>query len=109
MAADRLSKEVSDVYDKYDPAVLRMVYNTARAAIENNKSISVCGEVAGEAMAIIIFLAFGIKELSMLPALLPKAKKVIKDLSMSELAKLREPILKCRTSKELKHLLKDYY
>lgn len=109
MAADRLSKEVSDVYDKYDPAVLRMVHNTARAAIENNKSISVCGEVAGEAMAIIIFLAFGIKELSMLPALLPKAKKVIKDLSMSELAKLREPILQCRTSKELKHLLKDYY
>lgn len=109
MAADRLSKEVSDVYDKYDPAVLRMVYNTARAAIENNKSISVCGEVAGEAMAIVIFLAFGIKELSMLPALLPKAKKVIKDLSMSELAKLREPILQCRTSKELKHLLKDYY
>lgn len=109
MAADRLSKEVSDVYDKYDPAVIRMVYNTARAAIENNKNISVCGEVAGEALAIIVFLAFGIKDLSMLPALLPKAKKVIKNLSMSELSKLREPILKCRTSKELKHLLKEYY
>lgn len=109
MAADRLSKGVSSVYDKYDPSVIRMVYNSAKAALENNIEISVCGEVAGESLAIIIFLIFGIRELSMLPALLPKAKKIIKNISISELEKYKEAILNCKTSKEIKDLLKEYY
>lgn len=109
MAADRLSKGVASVYDKYDPSVIRMVYNSAKAALENNIEISVCGEVAGESLAIIIFLIFGIRELSMLPALLPKAKKIIKNISISELEKYKEAILNCKTSKEIKDLLKEYY
>lgn len=109
MAADRLSKGVSNVYDKYDPSVIRMVHNTARAALENNIDISVCGEVAGEPLAIAIFLLFGIRELSMLPALLPKAKKIIKNISIAELEKYKDIILNCRTSKEMKELLKEYY
>lgn len=109
MAADRLSKEVSNVYDKYDPSVLRMIYNVARVANEYQKDISVCGEMAGEVLGMIIFLAFGIRELSMLPAFLPKAKRIVKDLSIEELTSYRERILKCKTSKELKELFRNFY
>ncbi len=109
MAADRLSKEVSEVYDKYDPSVIRMIANTADVAIKNNKDISICGEMAGDTLGILIFLTLGVRELSMLPAFLPKAKRIIRDLSMEELHCKKDKLLKCKSSKEVKELFKEYY
>lgn len=109
MAADRLSKEVHDVYDKYNPAVLRMISHTVDAAQKNNKSVSICGETAGEQLGMLIFLSLGVTELSMLPAFLPKAKKLIRSIDISKLRDFKDKILDCRTSNEIKVVLKDFY
>lgn len=105
LAADRLSKEVSYLYDKFNPAVIRLIANTADVALKNNKSISICGEMAGETYGIILFLILGIKELSMLPSSLPKAKKIIMDLDFKNMSIYKEEILNCKTSTEVKNIL----
>lgn len=109
MAADRLSKEVYDVYDKYNPAVLRMIEHTVEAANRENKSVSICGETAGEHLGMLIFLSLGVKELSMLPAFLPKAKKLVKGINISKLKSYKDKILNCKTSEEIKEVLKEFY
>ena len=109
MAADRLSKEVQDVYDKYNPSVIRMIDHTVKAAKGENKSVSICGETAGEQLGMLIFLSLGVTELSMLPAFLPKAKKLVKSIDIERLKTYKESILKCRTAEEIKEVLKDFY
>lgn len=109
MAADRLSKEVQDVYDKYNPSVIRMINHTVKAANDAGKSVSICGETAGEQLGMLIFLSLGVTELSMLPAFLPKAKKIVKNIDIEKLKKYKTKILKCKTSEEIKEVLKDFY
>lgn len=109
MAADRLSKEVQDVYDKYNPSVIRMIDHTVKAAKNENKSVSICGETAGEQLGMLIFLSLGVTELSMLPAFLPKAKKLVKNIDIEKLKTYKEKILNCRTAEEIKEVLKDFY
>lgn len=108
LAADRLSEEVSKIYDSYSPAVLRAVYNIAEAAKKNNKKVSICGEMGGEPRAVLAFLSFGITDFSMLPSFIPKVKKLISTISVDSLEILKNNILKARTSKEIKGILDDY-
>jgi phosphotransferase system enzyme I (PtsI) len=108
LAADRLSDEVAHLYDCYDPAVLRAINMVAEAGIRHGKKVSVCGEMAGDPMAIIAFMSFGIKDLSMLASFLPRAKHLIRNSDMNNIRKLKNEILSCRDSKEVKDLLKNY-
>lgn len=109
MAADRLSKEVSEVYDKYNPAVLRMIDLTVKAAEQHGKAVSICGETAGEQLGMLIFLCLGVKELSMLTTFLPKAKKLVESIDINLLVTYKEKVLNCKTSEEIKEVLKEFY
>lgn len=108
LAADRLSEEVSYIYDNFHPAVMRMINNIAEAAIRAGKKVSVCGEMGGDTMAIVAFLSFGIKDLSMLPSLIPKVKKLLTTVNMEKLKEIKEKILKCKKTAEVKEILNDY-
>ncbi len=108
LAADRLSDEVSNIYDSYDPAVLRAINMVAEAGIRHGKKVSVCGEMAGDPMAIIAFMSFGIKDLSMLASFLPRAKHLIRNTNMSSIRKIKNQILSCRDAKEVKEILQRY-
>ena len=108
LAADRLSEEVSYIYDNFHPAVLRMISNIAEAAINAGKKVSVCGEMGGDTTAIMAFLSFGIKDLSMLSSLIPKVKKIVSTIEIKKLKELKVKILNCKKTSEVKELLNDY-
>ncbi|MGM0508175.1 MAG: phosphoenolpyruvate--protein phosphotransferase [Fusobacteriota bacterium] len=108
LASDRLSEEVSDIYDNYHPAVIRSIANIADNAIKEGIKVSVCGEMAGDKLAMLAFLSFGIKDFSMLPSVTLKIKKIISTISIKDLGELRENILQASTSEELKNILNDY-
>lgn len=108
LASDRLSETVSEIYDNYHPAVLRSINLVAENAIRKNKKVSVCGEMAGDPMAVLAFLSFGIKDFSMLPSLTLEIKKVIKKVEFNNLETLKGKLLKVKTSKEAKQILKKY-
>ncbi len=108
LASDRLSETVSEIYDNYHPAVLRSINLVAENAIIKNKKVSVCGEMAGDPMAILAFLSFGIRDFSMLPLLTLKIKKLIEKVEFNNLKDLKEELLKVKTSKDAKQILKKY-
>lgn len=108
LAADRLSSEVGYLYDEYDPAVLRAINMVAEAGIRNNKKVSICGEMGGTPMAIIALLSLGIKDLSMLSSFIPRAKSIIRNLDMKALEGIKDKLLACGTSDEVREILKRY-
>lgn len=81
MAADRLNPTVAALNDVANPAVMAAIEMTARAGVEAGIMVGMCGEAAGRPDLIQRFVEMGLTELSMSPASIPRAKKVIADLA----------------------------
>lgn len=108
LAADRLSETVSDTYDSYNPAVLRAIYIVKQAADKYGKSVSICGEMAGEQKAIVAFLSMGITNLSMVGGSILAARALVRSLDYTSLKNVKEQILQCSDSNKIKEILKKY-
>ncbi|MBZ4683862.1 MAG: phosphoenolpyruvate-protein phosphotransferase system enzyme [Fusobacteriaceae bacterium] len=105
LAADRLNKLVSDIYDPYDISILNLINHVSEVGKKYNKKVSVCGEMAGEPIAILILIALGIKDLSMLPSFIPRAKKIVKSINLKDIEQYKDKILNAKNSKEIKKLI----
>lgn len=80
MAADRLNPTVAKLNDVSHPAVMAAIEMTAEAGTEAGIMVGMCGEAAGKPELIGEFLRMGLTELSMSPASIPRAKKLIADM-----------------------------
>lgn len=108
LATDRFSQKENELYDYYHPAVLRGINTLAEVGLEKNKKVSVCGEMAGELVGIIVLLSFGIKDLSMAKTFIPRARNIVRKIKFNELGDLKNKILKCKDSTEVKKIVKAY-
>ena len=77
MAADRGHPRLAELNRADQPAVIKMIKLACEAANAAGKWVGVCGEAAGKPELIPLLLSFGVAELSMSPALIPRAKKII--------------------------------
>lgn len=85
LAIDRTDEQVAYLYNPLHPAVLRLIQFATEAANAAGIPVSVCGEMAGDERLAPLLLGFGITELSMSPASLPRVKKRILDITFSAL------------------------
>ena len=65
LAIDRADNEVAALYDPLHPAVLRLIANTINAGVRVGKSVSVCGEMAGDPHLTRLLLGLGLTHFSM--------------------------------------------
>ncbi|RAV04553.1 phosphoenolpyruvate--protein phosphotransferase [Paenibacillus sp. YN15] len=106
LAVDRMNETVSNLYDPYHPAVLRLLKQVADAARAQGIPVSVCGELAGDPEAIPLWLGLGIHELSMsVQCLLPVKEQVLQSDAQAGRSFLAEA-LRLRRSSEIKERLR---
>jgi len=75
LAADRGNERVSNIYDSFHPAVIRLIDMSVKAAKKNKIGIGICGQMGGYPLAIPLLLGLGLRELSVTPFLVPYGKK----------------------------------
>ncbi|MCS4296165.1 phosphotransferase system enzyme I (PtsI) [Comamonas sp. BIGb0152] len=68
LAIDRADEAVSQLYDPFHPAVLRLVAEVIQAATAAGKDVCVCGEMAGDTAMTRLLLGLGLRSFSMQPA-----------------------------------------
>jgi phosphotransferase system enzyme I (PtsI) len=108
LATDRFSQKENELYDYYHPAVLRGINILAEVGKEKSKNVSVCGEMGGELIGIVILLSFGIKDLSMAKTFIPRARNIVRKIKFNDLGELKNKILNCRDSDEVKQTVKSF-
>ena len=86
LAIDRSDHRIAHLYDKFHPAVLRLIATTINAARKAGKPVSVCGEMAGDVDACALLLGMGLTEFSMHPASLLRVKREVLRSDASRLA-----------------------
>jgi phosphocarrier protein FPr len=94
LAAERGNPGLSKFNDALHPAVLQLVRQVCEAAHQYNKWVGVCGELAGDPIAVPVLVGLGVDELSMNPGIIPQVKAVLNSLNISDARKLSEQILK---------------
>lgn len=77
LGIDRADSDVSALYDPLHPAVLRLIASTINAGERFRKSVSVCGEMAGDSHLTRLLLGLGLTEFSMHPRQLLDVKQEI--------------------------------
>ena len=88
LAVDRNNENVSRLYSSLHPAVLKAMQQVVQGAAKSHTPVSVCGELAGEPIGVMVLLGMGIETLSMSVGSLLRAKKVIISFSKVELEEL---------------------
>ena len=107
MAADRMSENVSYLYQPYNPAVLRLVKMTIDGAHKEGKWAGMCGAMAGEEYAAPILLGLGLDEFSMSATQILKARKIINSLSKKEMEEVAAEALNKQTADEVLAFVKE--
>ena len=77
LAIDRADEQVADLYDPLHPAILHLVANTIAQGLAQDKTISVCGEMAGDPSLTRLLLGMGLRSFSMHPTQILAVKQVV--------------------------------
>jgi phosphoenolpyruvate-protein phosphotransferase (PTS system enzyme I) len=101
MAADRMNQRVSYLYQPYSPSILRLVKMVIDAAHAQGKWTGMCGEMAGDEVAIPLLLGLGLDEFSMSATSILKARSQIRHLKKSEMEKLAQEALNMQTTEQV--------
>ncbi|TFE00331.1 phosphoenolpyruvate--protein phosphotransferase [Jeotgalibacillus salarius] len=101
MAADRMNERVSYLYQPYNPAILRLIKMVIDASHKEGKWTGMCGEMAGDEIAIPILLGLGLDEFSMSATSILPARTQIKQLSDDKMKTLAEHVLTLSTNEEV--------
>jgi phosphotransferase system enzyme I (PtsP) len=101
LAVDRGNARVADLYQSLHPAVLTALADIITAAHKHNRSVSICGELAGDPRAAPLLVAMGFDQLSMNAGSLSVIKRVLSAFSRAELEQLMATIQPLRSAQEV--------
>jgi len=106
LAVDRGNERVAGLYDHFHPAVLELIRMTIAAAHNAGIWVGLCGEFAGDPLGILVLVGLGIDELSVSPALLHEAKKIIRSIDSGTAREIMQAAMKLGTALEVRRLLR---
>ncbi|MFY8116830.1 MAG: phosphoenolpyruvate--protein phosphotransferase [Roseateles sp.] len=93
LAIDRADEAVAHLYDPWHPAVLQLIASSIGQARAAGKSVSVCGEMAGDPAFTDLLLAMGLRNFSMHPSQIPSVKQRVLRADASRLAEVLPQLL----------------
>jgi phosphotransferase system enzyme I (PtsI) len=101
LAVDRVNEKIAHLYEPTHPAILRLLKMIADAGHAHNIWVGVCGEMAGDIALVPLLLGLGMEELSTAAILVPRVKRAVQSLSISECRELVEETFKLNTASEI--------
>ncbi len=108
LAVDRNNNKISYLYEPFHPSVLRLIKQIITTSHKQKIKVHICGEIASDPMATILFVGMGVDELSMSAIAIPEIKKLIRSINYSEAKELVESIFKLDTAIEIKNAIQEF-
>lgn len=105
LAADRMNPDVKSIYSYFNPSVLRLINQVIQAGNQAGIHVGMCGEAAGHEKLIPVLLAMGLKEFSMSPSKILKARACISRIGLEESVDLKNRVLKAGSLEEVQEIL----
>jgi phosphoenolpyruvate-protein phosphotransferase len=105
LAVDRTNQRVAYLSSYFHPAVLQLIKIAIDAAHQEGKWVGLCGEMAGDPLAIPLLLGLGLDEFSMTPNSIPQAKRLIRSFDLTQSQAIADRALQYAHTTEVKEYL----
>ena len=102
LASDRGNERIASICDPYNPSVLIAIKMAIEGAHASGIIISMCGELAGDLLAVPLLFGLGLDVFSMSAISIPEDKKMIISLDKAECKMLAKRVLTLDTAEEVK-------
>lgn len=106
-AADRGNDAVSYLYQPLNPAFLGLINHVIKAAHRHNTKAAMCGEMAGDELALPLLMGMGLDEYSMSATSILRTRSMMSKLDTKDCEALVDKALKMDTQEEVEKLVKD--
>lgn len=106
LAVDRGNEKTSRLFDHFHPAVLHLIKQVTDAGHQAHIWVGLCGELAAVPLAIPLLIGLGLDELSMNPASIPRAKMILRTLTIPDCEEIAHGALGFRTALEVRRYLR---
>ncbi|ADQ29529.1 phosphoenolpyruvate--protein phosphotransferase [Borreliella burgdorferi] len=100
LAVDRGNQKISNLYDKYNPAVLKLIKKVLDDGVSSGIDVSVCGELGGDDAGALLLVGLGFRSLSMIPSATLRIKYLLKKYTIMELEELANKVLNSDSRQE---------
>ena len=109
LAVDRNNEKVAKFYQPLNPAILNLIHFVIKAANSNSKSVSMCGEMAGNPLYTALLIGLGLRQFSMSPLMIPEVKERVRAVSMKECEELSSRVLQLTDTDSIEKVLWDFH
>ena len=108
LAMDRTHSELAHRIDGLHPAVLSLIATVAAEGEKQKKLVAVCGGLASEPTAVPILIGLGVRELSVVPTLVPQVKCIVRALQLDACWRLAHHALEQQTAEEVRAIANEF-
>lgn len=98
MATDRMEGRLADLIDRWQPAVLELVKQTALAGQQLAKPVGVCGESAADPLMALVLKGLGITSLSMSTGAAPEVRYALRHHTLNQCHSIAKAALAAATA-----------
>jgi phosphotransferase system, enzyme I, PtsP len=105
LAVDRTNARVAERYQGLHPAVLRAIAQVVHEVGNQNKPLTVCGEIAGDPGIALLLLGMGVRTLGMASPSIPRVKRAIRACSFSQALALCNEVLSMEDPTQIRQRL----
>jgi phosphotransferase system enzyme I (PtsI) len=107
LAVDRGNKDVANLYTSADPAVLRQIRTTLRAADRAGTPVNLCGQMSGSSTYTMLLLGLGLRNYSVPPAALLEIKRVIRSVNIKQCERVARRVMQMDNAAAIKNYLRE--
>lgn len=108
LACDRGNENISDIYDNFNPAVIRSIKHVIDESHKARKWTGMCGQFASDTKATKLLLGLGLDEFSGSASKLPKVKDIIRNSNFENEEKFALTVLDLEDVEEVKESVEKH-
>jgi phosphotransferase system enzyme I (PtsI) len=109
LAVDRDNDLVSHLYQPLDPSILWLIKNVIDAGNVYGKSVSICGEMAGDPTYFPLLFGLGLREFSVAPVSILEIKEIARLVTKESASHIANKALGMDSSQAIEQLMKASY
>jgi phosphotransferase system enzyme I (PtsI) len=100
---------VSHLYQPLNPSILWLIKNVVEAGKAYKKSVSICGEMAGDPSYFPLLYGLGLREFSVAPVSILEIKEIARLVTKDKASDIAHRALGMDSSEEIRQLLEASY
>lgn len=105
VAVDRTNKDVAQLFNGCEPAVIKLIWKTVTEANKRNIPVCLCGQMASDPALTMLLLGLGLRSLSMPPAAMRDVKRVCSSVEMLRCREIAFRALRTDNAGDIQSLL----